>query len=451
MGDPLRLVPVAAAQEEPRARRPHVRHVRVHLVACRVFERLLRVVVRLRRHRPRHEDVPQVPERPGRVLALAGGVGQGVRAQQGTHVRRIHLHPRAADVHERVRACALVPEARRQAECALAPPHRLLPVVRQHRELRHAAAGARQLDGVAERLQDGDRLERLRPRRRAVADEPMEARQHARAPAERRLVAELAVDRDRGLDGAEALVEAPDEIRRGGELLQQVGLLQLGQPAGEVGGAAVVEVRLAVRLERGRAARGHERVLAHDLLVGGRLGVVHDVGRVRVRGEQCREHRGVQAAAAQRRKAGQHRVPRELVAEPHVGAVQLQQLAPLRLLRGGGPAGQHAVEHVGAHPVRHHRHQLHEAARGVVEPRHARDHRLRHRRRRLLRVPRGHQLGHVERVAAGGRVDHVAVVARELADRGARQRRELDQHEVVLPHRAEHPYSGWPGGASPLR
>ena len=180
------------------------------------------------------------------------------------------------------------------------------------------------------------------------------------------------MDRDRGLDGAEALVEAPDEIRRGGELLQQVGLLQLGQPAGEVGGAAVVEVRLAVRLESGRAARGHERVLAHDLLVCRRLGVVHDVGRVRVRGEQGREHRGVEAAAAQRGEARQHRVARELVAEPHVAP---SSSSSWRRSGSSAAAAQPGITPSSTSvrdPVRHHRHQLHEAARGVVEPRHAR-------------------------------------------------------------------------------
>jgi hypothetical protein len=67
-------------------------------------------------------------------------------------------------------------------------------------------------------------------------------------------------------------------------------------------------------------------------------------------------------------------------------SVDLEQLAALGLLRGIRPGRHHRVQHRGRHAVRHHGDQLHEAARLVAEPRHARDDRVGDRRRQLLGV-----------------------------------------------------------------
>ena len=89
------------------------------------------------------------------------------------------------------------------------------------------------------------------------------------------------------------------------------------------------------------------------------------------------------------------------------------------------------------HAVRHDRDELDQAPRVVVEPRRAPQHRVRDRGRQLGGGPGGQQLGDVERVAAGRGVHLVRVVAGERGDRALRQRRELEEHRVVGPDRAE--------------
>ena len=133
---------------------------------------------------------------------------------------------------------------------------------------------------------------------RAVAHEPVEARQHAGAAAHRGLVAELAMDGDGLLDRPEPGVEPPDQVRGRRHLLEHVRLLHAVEPVGEFDGALVVGERLAVRLERGGAPGGHERVLAQHLVVAGGPRVVRDVGGVPVRGEQRGQHLAVDGRAA---------------------------------------------------------------------------------------------------------------------------------------------------------
>ena len=141
----------------------------------------------------------EVVERTRRLVPVPGGIGNGVRLEERRGVAGIHLDLGAADVDERVRARLLVAEPGRQLERPLPPLERLLGVLREHRQLREAAVRARQLDRLAERLEDRDRLERLRARGVAVARDPVESRQDpgATAHARRRRLAlrEIAIAR----------------------------------------------------------------------------------------------------------------------------------------------------------------------------------------------------------------------------------------------------------------
>ena len=81
--------------------------------------------------------------------------------------------------------------------------------------------------------------------------------------------------------------------------------------------------------------------------------------------------------------------------------------------------------------------QLHEAPGVVVEPRGASQHGLRDRGRQLCGGSGGEQLGDVEGVPPGRGVDLVGVVAGERGDRALRQGRELEEHRVLGPDRAD--------------
>ena len=407
------------------------------LVRRGVVERPLRVDQCLLGPRPGHQDVAEVAERAGGVLALARGVRELVGLEQRAGLVRVHLDPRARHVHDRVRARGVVAQPGGQLERAPPPAQRLLAVVGEHRQLRDPAARPGQLDRLAERIEDRDGLDRLVACRAALAGEPVEARQHAGAAAECGLVAELPVNRYRALDRLEGVVEPADEIRGRGELLEQVRLLHGREPVDEVGGPPVVGVRLSVRLEGGGPARRDQRVLTHDLVLPGGLGVMDDLGRVCARGQQRAEHVRVEPPARRGRYRRQDGVAGQLVPEAQVPVVELEQLAPLRLLGRRRPPGHDRVERRRAHAIRHDRDQLHEPARGVVQPRRARQHGVRDRRRQLGRVPRREQLGHVERVAARDVVDGVRVVARERGHRVPRQGEELDQLGVVRPDGAD--------------
>jgi hypothetical protein len=89
------------------------------------------------------------------------------------------------------------------------PGQRLLAVFREHRELRHAAVGAGELDRLAERLEDLDRPARLGPRRLAVAGEPVQPRLDAGAPADGRRIPEFLVQDDRAFDRGEGVASRP--------------------------------------------------------------------------------------------------------------------------------------------------------------------------------------------------------------------------------------------------
>ena len=215
---------------------------------------------------------------------------------------------------------------------------RLLGVLGEHRELGEAAVGAGELDRLAERLEDRDRLERLRARGVAVAGEPVEARQDPRAAADGRLVAELS-------RRSRSRARSPGRRPRAGRRRTRRSPAPRARPPARARGsrstksrrAPVVRVRLAVRLQRRRSPRGDERVLGDDVLRARGLRVVDDVGRIGVRGQQRLEDLGVQAAPRGDRDARPDRVPRQLVPEANVARVDLEQLPALRLLRRRGP------------------------------------------------------------------------------------------------------------------
>ena len=79
-------------------------------------------------------------------------------------------------------------------------------------------------------------------------------------------------------------------------------------------------VGLPIRLQRRRSTRGDECVLGDDILGPGDFGVVDDVGRVGVRGQQGPQDLGVEAAPRDDRDARPDRVPCQLVAEANVAA-----------------------------------------------------------------------------------------------------------------------------------
>ena len=169
-GRALRLVPVAASEPQPGARRGHVRDVGVHLVPLGVGER------------PARRSAA-----PARASPRTSGRRRGCRARASRpRARRRRRPARAPRAGRRSRAgssCTLV-QAMFTSACArvLSSPSRVARssarsphlsassrVLGEHRELRDAAAGARELDRLAERLEDRDRLERLRARGLAVA------------------------------------------------------------------------------------------------------------------------------------------------------------------------------------------------------------------------------------------------------------------------------------------
>src|SRR2546430_12719726 len=67
------------------------------------------------------------------------------------------------------------------------------------------------------RSEDRDRLPRRRPRRGAVAGEPVVARESARAAPDRLGVAECAVDADRPVDRRKRLLQPADDVGRSEE------------------------------------------------------------------------------------------------------------------------------------------------------------------------------------------------------------------------------------------
>ena len=93
----------------------------------------------------------------------------------------------------------------------------------------------------------------------------------------------------------------------------------------EVRGPPVVGVRLPVRLEGGGPARGDQRVLTHDLVLPGGLGVMDDLGRVSARGQQRAEHVRVKPPARRGRYRRQDGVAGQLVPEAQVPVVELER------------------------------------------------------------------------------------------------------------------------------
>ena len=256
----------------------------MHLVLLGIEERPLRVAERRRGLHPADERVGEIRERPGRVLTFARGVCERGRLGERRGLRGIELDLGAADVDERVRARALVPEPGGKRERPLSPLDRPVGVLGEHCELRKAAVRARQLDRLAQRLQDGDGLDGAPAGGVAVAGVPVEAREHPRPPASPLGVAERLGCGDRALDRPERVLEPPDEVRRRRQLLEHHRLLREREPLEEIGGAPVVRVRLAVRLQSGRPPGGDERVPRDDLLRSRGLRVMDDLGGVHRQG-----------------------------------------------------------------------------------------------------------------------------------------------------------------------
>ena len=156
----------------------------------------------------------------------------------------------------------------------------------------------------------------------------------------------------------ERVLEPVDRVRRARQLLEDGRTLGRGKPVEECGRAAIVGVRLAVRVERRRPPGRDERIVGDDVLRARGLGVVDDVGGIGIGCEERREDLGVEPPARRDRDARSDRVARELVAEAHVARVDLEQRPALGLLRRRGPVGQDDVEHGGGDAIRHDRDKL---------------------------------------------------------------------------------------------
>ena len=107
---------------------------------------------------------------------------------------------------------------------------------------------------------------------------------------------------DRALDRAERILEPIDRVGGRRKLLEHRGPLGRGELVEEGRRAPVVGVRLAVRVERGRPPRRHERVAGDDVLRARGLRVVDDVGRVGVSREERGEDLSVEAASGRDRE-----------------------------------------------------------------------------------------------------------------------------------------------------
>ena len=196
----------------------------------------------------------------------------------------------------------------------------------------------------------------------------MKARQKARAPTHGLVIAEGAVNRNRPLDRAQSVIEPADGVCRAGELLEHISLLGHAQPIDEVRGATIEEVRLTVGLQGRSPAGSDERVLADDASCTRPLGVVDDLGRIRLRVDQDVQDLGMQAPSLCDRNARPDRMPRQLVPEADVGRADLEQLSALRFHRGIDPSRHQRVQQGRTHATRNDRDELDQPARGFVQP-----------------------------------------------------------------------------------
>ncbi len=198
-----------------------------------------------------------------------------------------------------------------------------------------------------------------------------------------------------------------------------------------------VRERLGVRARAGGLARGGRSFGEQRLDIPGLGGVVQQPAAVRPPAPaQLGNHRAVEQLPPQRRQALLDRPPRELVPEAERAvAAQLDQ--PRRLGLRERVQGSERSRELGRDRGRDHGQALQRVLAGGAEQPHARQHRVLDVRRDLV-GRRRERLGHEERVAAGERVDGVGVASGargEVADRGPRERREL---EPVHGRRGQH-------------
>jgi hypothetical protein len=349
-------------------------------------------------------------------VTLAHLVREGVRLEQRSRLLWIDVELDAAEIDEHVRAHPVVPQPRRQVESALPPVECLLVVLGEVLQLGEPAVRPRELDRLAQRLENRDRVECGGPRRVAVGDVPVEAREHLGAPAEGGAVAERAPGCDRTVDRPERVVEPVHGVRGARKLLQGGRPLARRKAVEERRRTPVLPVRLPVGVDCGRAPRRDERVLRHDVLRPRALGVVDEIGWVGLGREQCLQHLRVQPPSRGDGQARTHGLARQFVAEAEEARVHLEQRPPLGLLGGRGPLGSDGVKQGGRDAVRHHRHQLDEVALRRGEALDPAAHGVHDRPRRLGSAARGDQLADVEGIAPRGRVHLAGVLAVERGD-----------------------------------
>ena len=266
-------------------------------------------------------------------------------------------------------ARGLVAEPVRELERPFAPDDRALGSTRRGSRAARARCTPGELDRLAERLQDLDRLQRLAAGGVAVAHVPVQPGQDQRAAAERRPVVERGPLRDRALDRRKGVLEPVDGVAAVASS-SSTAACRL-RDAGRGGSTRAGSGSTPPGSSRAAAARRAASARIRDDVLRARgLGMVDDVGRIRVGSQEHLEDLGVEPPTRGDREARPNRVSCQLVPEPHVARRRREQLPaapapPPRAAHAGITASSTQV----LESVRHDGDELDQAARVVVEPR----------------------------------------------------------------------------------
>ena len=227
-GDPLRLSPGSRAQLQPRARDLDVRLHVPNLVLGGMRDRLVDVRRRLVRQPPAEEDVAEVAGRTDCLVPVLRLVGDPPRVEARRDLGGIGRDVARRERDERVHTHLLAADPGPDAECPVRPFPRGRELAGDHRELREAAVRAAELTRVAERLENLDRLRPQLARAGAVACEPVQAGQHARAAPDGLGAVEIAPDLARLLECGERLRQAVAVVGDPARLLEDRGAVASG-------------------------------------------------------------------------------------------------------------------------------------------------------------------------------------------------------------------------------
>jgi hypothetical protein len=302
------------------------------------------------------------------------------------------------------------------------------PVGAQRPELRAVRVRHRQLAAGRERFELRDRIDGVAVGFLVAALEPVQAGEPAPRVALAEGISELAARGERLFASGDRLVHLIGQVALVRAALEQLRPLGGGQLGGPAQRAGVLLGRLAVGAETRGPLGGGDRVAQHRGALAGGFGVVGEPRRVGAARLEPLEHGAVQRGPPARRDLGLDGQPRQLVPERHRLAVHAGhpgQDALVERLVGG-------VDQLGIGRPGHDGEPRQQLTGGIAQHRGAGEHRVAHRRGDRRRG-RGEHLGDVERVAAGARVQVVAVDAvrlGQLADGLDAERREPDARDI---------------------